>query len=330
MPRRLTYSKLEKSNQRRGSHVRGKGDTVLVGLSCLNPECDAFWFVEEVGISAEFRITCPTCGDALEAGDDTKFFDYLLTSAGEVIESGEFRVLHDDHVRDAPRFKYCILCGALKPLADFDRHAARRSGRQGECRLCKGLYNDIKNQTRTADQHREAANRRRLFRLLSGEGTRFDTRQVFDRFDGKCFNCGRVLAPNSKGDDAPAYDHTLPVKYLWPITTASATLLCKGCNNAKHDLWPSTFYKDAAKLRALSVRTGIAFEMLAGEPTLNPEAVAAILDDVDEFIESWVHYPEEIKKVRRLVLERTGVDIYDEARFVPDFLDDYQPSTTTE
>jgi len=56
--------------------------------------------------------------------------------------------LHDDHIKDAQRYKYCIVCGALKPLEHFDRHSARASGRQGECTLCKQVYNSIKNQTR--------------------------------------------------------------------------------------------------------------------------------------------------------------------------------------
>ena len=63
------------------------------------------------------------------------------------------------------------------------------------------------------------------------------------------------------------------------------------CNNQKHDQWPSVFYDDA-KLKRLSVLTGYEYALLAGPPHINKEAVSAILDDVNSFIETWIHYPE--------------------------------------
>jgi hypothetical protein len=82
---------------------------------------------------------------------------------------------HDRHIlrtggwnhEEAKGYKYCIICGTLKPLELFDKHAARKTGRQGECNLCKQLYNSMKNQTRIADPHREASQKRRLYTELT-------------------------------------------------------------------------------------------------------------------------------------------------------------------
>lgn len=113
LPRRDTYSRVEKTNQRRGSHVQGKGDVVYVGVSCLNPTCNNFWFVEEQSIPADFSLECQTCHERIKAGGETKFYDYALTAEGRVLETGEFMVLHDEHLGSSPRYKFCIVCSSF-------------------------------------------------------------------------------------------------------------------------------------------------------------------------------------------------------------------------
>ena len=147
MVRRKPYTKVEKEGQQRPPHVRGMGDVVCKGFQCLNGDCQEFITVREEEIEPDFEIICPACKLNHEAGGETKFFDYRLIHRQEAkaIEEGEFVVLHDDYIGEAQRFKYCLLCYARKPLEFFDIHSSRQSGRQGECRLCKTIYNGIKN-----------------------------------------------------------------------------------------------------------------------------------------------------------------------------------------
>ena len=221
MARRAPYTKVEKDGQQRPPHVRGMGDVVFKGFQCLNGDCQEFIPVREDEIAVDFEIVCPACGFFHEAGGETKFFDYRLVhrQEGRVIEEGEFVILHDDYIGDAQRLKYCLLCYARKPLDHFDIHNSRHSGRQGECRLCKTIYNGIKNQSRVTDQHREAAERRRFYKRLAGETGRIDSEFIFEKFDGLCFRCGCELHYTAIGQKNFNLDHTLPARLLWPLST---------------------------------------------------------------------------------------------------------------
>lgn len=165
MARRSPYSKVNKTNQIRADHVKGMGDVVFKGFQCLNPNCTEFIFVREDEIGEDFSIECPSCGYVHESGGETKFYDYSMDVNDEdgipvSVATGAFTIYHDDYIAEAKQYKYCIVCNAIKPLEYFDRHSSRASGRQGECRLCKKAYNEIKNGTRTSDQHREAAQKK--------------------------------------------------------------------------------------------------------------------------------------------------------------------------
>lgn len=323
--RRKPYTKLIKHNRIRANHVKGKGDKVYLGFQCLKADCRNFIFVRENLIGPVFKVTCGKCGFIFRSGDSSKFFDYELVykEDNRLIREGEFRVLHDDYIGEASKFKYCVLCNSMKPLDAFDKHSSRSSGRQSECNLCKQLYNTIKNDTRITDQHREASDRRRTYRLLADEMERIDSHTVFDRFGGQCFNCGVDLEFKARGKKGYDLDHTLPASYLWPITTSNATLLCNkkhnNCNGSKSGKWPSEFYS-TDKIKELATLTGYSFKLLNGNPQLNPKAVEALLEDPDTFIREWIHKPDEIKKVRDLVLEHKEVDLFEIADQVPDYL----------
>lgn len=222
-------------------------------------------------------------------------------------------------------WKYCRVCERLKPFEAFDRHTASsrgfRSGRQLECKACKKLVNAVLNPLRTRDQHRESSDRRRLYGLLAG-GKKLNEGEVYRRFDSKCFNCGKQLA---RGEGS--VDHTLPAKLLWSLSEGR-TLLCHDCNGAKAEHWPSQFYKrdainvDTEKLRKLSVLTGIPYELLAGPPRLNPDAVKWLENNMDEFLVRWIKYPEEIKRIRKIVKDMERLDIFAFATTIPPFLRD--------
>lgn len=287
------------------TNIRGTGaanaSEVWRVFECFRPGCDCLMKISEDWLEAQHGsnpalVKCAKCG----------------------FENGQ------EIVERASRWKYCRVCEWLQPLENFHRHKPTgnsfRSGRQLECKVCKNTQiNRELNPKRTADQHREAAQRRRLYILLSGETEKIDSTAVFSRFESKCFNCGKPLTYKVRGAKDYALDHTLPAKYLWPLTTKGATLLCSECNNAKHDRWPSEFYKPR-QLKALARLTGFQFDLLSGPPKLNDAAVTEILANVDKFIEQWIAYPDEIKKVQRLILDMNRVDIYTSASTVPDFL----------
>jgi hypothetical protein len=273
-----------------------------------------------------FECFRPGCDQLMKMSeDDIK----RLKSEGEpvMMECQKCKYVNQEEViLRASRWKYCRVCEWLQPLENFHRHkptsSSFRSGRQLECATCKNLLiNPTLNPLRTSDQFRESSQRRRLYKLVSGEIGKINGRQVFEKFEGRCFNCGKNLHYREKGVREWTLDHTLPVKYLWPVTTQTATLLCNECNNLKHEKWPSEFY-NKNKLRELSVLTGIPFDLLEGKPQLNPEAVNRILANVDQFIKDWIPYPEEIKTIRNLILEMKGIDIFENAKHVPDFLKD--------
>lgn len=314
MVRRKPYSSVTKKNQIRASHVQGMGDVVFKGFQCLNPECRQFITIREDSITRDFCMTCPSCGYEIAFGNKTKFFDYSMDVKNEdgfveSVSDGEFTISHKKYIKEAQRYKYCIVCNTLKPIEFFDKHNSRNSGRQGECKLCKKAYNDIKNGTRLTDQHRESAQKRRLLLDVAGS-PKIDSRKIEKRFNYECFNCGKDLSNVDEAREKPL-DHTLPVYYLWPLTTETATLLCRDCNGSKSGTWPSQFYNDS-KLKRLAVLTGIDYSVLAGPSQYNPVALRQLQNSsvVDNLLAKYSAYMDELCKLRNRILNDTGYDFF--------------------
>jgi len=232
-----------------------------------------------------------------------------------IIEKGTFTILHDDYVNESQEYKYCIICNTIKPLYLFDKHSARKSGRQGECRLCKAVYNSIKNQTRLTDQHREAAQKRRMYLDLSGS-TKITSKEIFERFGYRCFKCKADLRNVVDTKERPL-DHTLPAMFLWPLTTENATLLCRLHNGEKSGKWPVEYYSDK-ELKELAVITGIPHETLAAQPHYNPQAIERLKDAevVDELLQKYVIHMPEIIKLRNRILEYEGFDFFKHSKTI--------------
>lgn len=311
MTRRRTYTKVVKRNRIRADYAKGMGDVTFKGFQCLSSECQEFIFVRKDEIGLDFEIVCPTCGYIMRSGDETLFFEYELTdlASESIVEQGSFTVLHDDYVQEAQEYKYCVLCSTLKPLSLFDRHHRRKSGHQSECRLCKAVYNSIKNQTRLTDQHREAAQKRRMYLDLSG-GEKIDSNEIHRRFKYQCFKCKRDLR-EVEAKERPL-DHTLPASFLWPLTSENATLLCREHNGEKSGKWPSEYYSDS-ELKELAVLTGIPYETLAGPPHYNPEAIERLQNPVhvDQLLGKYAAYMPEIIKLRNVILEQEDFDFFE-------------------
>lgn len=323
MARRQSYTAVKRKNFQNPTHVLGMGDRVFRGFQCLNKDCTQFIFLREDTLGADFSVVCESCGYKHAAGDSIKIYDYELLRDGARIEEGAFEILHDDYIKSAERLKYCIVCGSLKPLDQFGRHTARSSGRQGECKLCKDVYNSIKNQTRLVEQHREASQKRRLYTHFEEPG-KLDIDKIYERFDCRCFRCGVDLSSDLVAEAAQRLgnlDHTLPVLYLWPLTTNNATLLCRSHNGEKAEKWPAVFYTDD-QLRRLSALTGIEYRWMSGEPFFNPDAIEWLRNP--EFVESlfkkFARYPNELLRLRNRILDKVGFDFLSSAaRISPDW-----------
>jgi len=313
MARRKPYTRVVKSNQIRATHVKGMGDVVFKGFQCLSSNCEAFIFVRKDDLADDFEIICPSCGNVLRSGGETAFYDYKLVDQrnSSIIEAGKFAVLHDDYIEEAQEYKYCIICNTMKPLVYFDRHASRKSGRQGECTLCKRIYNAIKNQSRIPDQHREAAQKRRLYLDLAGT-QKINIGEIFDRFNYCCFKCKkRFTGPRDKN---ARLDHTLPVLFLWPLTSENATLLCKEHNGEKSGKWPSRYYSKR-ELKQLTIITGISYNVLSGPPQYNPEAINLLKnkENVNALLQKYAPYMHEIIKLRNRIFRDEGFDFFKNA-----------------
>lgn len=310
MSRRDAYTRVEKI-ERKQSVGKGKGDKVYLGFQCLNHECEHFMLIEKDSIDYEFQIVCPRCSYELTHDGSTKFFDYNLIDQSlgkdEIIESGDFLIYHFDYINFAKKFKYCIICNTMQPLENFDNHATRKSGKQGECKLCKFNYNAIKNQTRISDQHREAAQKRRLYLDITGT-EKINSIAIYNKYQYKCFNCQIDL---SHQDSKKHLDHTLPAYYLWPLTSDNATLLCSDCNGKKTNKWPNIFYNDT-KLKTLSTITGFNYNLLKNGPQYNPIAIKELEkeDVVNALLSKYAAYMDEIIKVRNRILKDTNFDFF--------------------
>lgn len=344
MARRTKYSGLIHTNTTRTERVTGKGQQIFRGFECPNPPCEQFQFIDEADLNDSWSIECQTCGLVISAIGSQKLFDYTLWGKpkeddrhehlGEIpdstinpdvppgtveIETGYFKIDHIKYVETAERFKYCLLCSKLKPVQQFHRHKSMSSGFQGECKLCKTLYNTIKNKTRLTDQHQEAANRRRMFGEITGSH-RVDVNVIRTRFNVACFKCGLDLAPSSGNKEN--FDHTLPVSFLWPLTTDNATLLCSRCNGEKTNKWPSEFYtKD--ELKHLSIQTGIKFDLLAGDPHFNPTVVSNMTKPhkIRDILTRYAHYEHEVFRLRNRIQTADGLDIFSDAKINPQIIE---------
>jgi 5-methylcytosine-specific restriction endonuclease McrA len=200
-------------------------------------------------------------------------------------------------------WKQCNACGRILPFAAFSKHSGRGWGPlelQMECRSCKGVINAILNPLRTAQQLHESSVRRRVADLLlQGMNRPINIDDLFRRFAGKCFKCGKHL--DKKDRKTWEIDHILPSRYLFPLTLENSALLCVGCNNSKHGRWPSEFYTNNELIR-LSKLTGADVGLLASaEPIVNK--VIDVNAGVSRYLTVREHsdLPKRIKELKELI-----------------------------
>ncbi|MET3548335.1 5-methylcytosine-specific restriction endonuclease McrA [Paenibacillus favisporus] len=310
--RRQKKNELIKENRKKATHV--KGQTIYIGFQCLNHECEHFLFVKKDDICEDFELYCSKCNFKFEYGGETEFFDYKYKVDGEIIKEDKFIVSHDNYIAEASEFKYCVLCNALKPISAFSTlkrlKSKSSSGHQSECKTCKDIYNNLANPIRTIDQHREYAQKRKLFVNIAGNH-KLNSTEVYSRFNHSCFNCGKDLKIYQNSKEKPL-DHTLPVKFLWPLTTENATLLCQTCNTRKSDKWPSEFY-EVDQLGELHRLTGIPYAILSGDAHYNPLAIEKLKDskEVEKLVNKFAKYEDKLISLRNSIIEYEGFDFFE-------------------
>ena len=207
---------------------------------------------------------------------------------------GFFRMFTESH---DSYWKQCNTCGRVLPANAFSRHSSWGPlERQMECRSCKGVINAILNPKRTKEQLWESALKRRVGDLLlEGENKKIDDnfiKDLFHRFDSKCFKTGKRL--KMKDRLSWAIDHILPSRYLYPLTKENAALLSKGANNHKRDRWPSEFYTNGELIRLARI-TGADLQLLSNnKPIVNPNI------DVDACVTRYLQVRESSNLAKRI------------------------------
>lgn len=161
-------------------------------------------------------------------------------------------------------WKRCGACDRILPFHSFSKHVGWGPlERQMECRACKGAINAELNPKRTKQQLHESSVRRRIADfLVADENEKIDIKELFKRFDNKCFKTKKIL--DIKKRNTWAIDHILPSKYLYPLTISNAALLSKEANDNKRDQLPSQFYTNN-ELIELARITGADLTLLTSE-----------------------------------------------------------------
>ncbi|MBE9103525.1 hypothetical protein IQ229_00740 [Nostoc cf. edaphicum LEGE 07299] len=156
---------------------------------------------------------------------ETFYLPHDAALAMEIDEerSGPFHLLEGEEIT----LKKCSYCGRLLPVnmqrlgsLSFHKHNAKLTNHQNECRSCKKWrINNNFNPLRTTDQLHESSvitRERKIFlrepEILQGIKERTGAgwkSQVWERFERKCFCCGKALKL-----EEVQLDHTRPLAYL--------------------------------------------------------------------------------------------------------------------
>jgi hypothetical protein len=205
---------------------------------------------------------------------------------------GFFRI----HTEDPKAYwKRCNVCGRVQPFNAFSKHSGWGPlERQMECRACKGAINAVLNPRRTKQQLFESGARRRVAQLLiEQEDQPIDLRELFGRFDGKCFKTGRRLDYSKR--NTWEVDHILPATFLYPLRRENACLLSKDANQNKKSQWPSAFFTSSELVR-LARLTGANLDLISRKvPVVNPNI------DVNKCVNRFLKVRERADLAKRVV-----------------------------
>ena len=177
-------------------------------------------------------------------------------------------------------------------------------GHQLECKACKKFFvNAPLNPQRNAQQFKEDGLRRRAFEVLVNTLLDRDlvhhefkkktkkefTEHIYNKFEGKCFKCGKSLNMNEMN-----LDHTMPLAYLYRLDE-TATSLCDTHNSSKNDRFPIEYY-DEAELSRLGEITGLSIEKLHSRE-VNIQVVELLIINIVWFFDVFLMH-KDYQKVR--------------------------------
>lgn len=200
-------------------------------------------------------------------------------------------------------WKQCNTCGRILPFNAFSKHSSWGPlERQMECRSCKGAINAVLNPKRTKQQLHESSVRRRIADLLvEGENERVDIKDLFKRFNSKCFKTGIKL--NIQKRSTYEIDHILPSKWLYPLKKENACLLSSNANANKKGKWPSEFYTNN-ELIELAKITGADLTVISSKsPIINTNI------NVNQCVERYLqvreksHLPKRIAELKKILTD---------------------------
>ncbi len=200
-------------------------------------------------------------------------------------------------------WKQCNACGRILPFAAFSRHSGWGPlERQMECRSCKGAINAVLNPKRTKQQLHESSVRRRIADLLvEGENEKIDIKDLFKRFDSKCFKTHIKL--DIKNRDSYQIDHILPSKWLYPLKKENSCLLSSEANESKKGKWPSEFYKNNELIELAKITGADLFLISSQVPVVNTNI------NVNRCVERYLrvrensHLPKRIKELKKILID---------------------------
>lgn len=262
------------------------------------------WKCEDCGFLHSKSSGLPTEDQTGEALPFQKWGE-KITEAGSLAAERYWKAFFTNATEAKERYwKQCNTCGQKLPSSYFSRHSGWGPlEKQMECRSCKAVINTSLNPKRTKEQlHESAARRRTADLLLKGENKGINIEEFFRKFDGKCFKTGKALDIHDRS--SWSIDHTLPSRWLYPLTEHNATLLSTEANSNKRDSWPSEFYTNE-ELKRLAIILGADLSLLASkEPVVNPNI------DVDAC-------------VTRMLTVRGGTDITKRIGELKKLLEDY-------
>jgi len=276
----------------------GTRNFVRVGQDLITPQ-DAFDTAEWV---------CEACGFVHSRETNLPFAAWPddLCDASRVAAERFWRAFFRSATEQGRSYwKQCNACGRILPFSDFSRHQNWGPLEcQMECRACKAVINAKLNPKRSKQQLHEASVRRRIADLLvEGENENINEKDLFKRFNGKCFKTGKKLDIAKRS--TWAIDHILPSKYLYPLTKANAALLSREANENKRDQWPSQFYTNSELKRLASV-TGADLSLLSSpKPIINPNI------DVDACVDRYLQVREQSNLHKRIMQLKQLLGNYD-------------------
>lgn len=199
-------------------------------------------------------------------------------------------------------WKQCNVCSRILPNQAFSKHSGWGPlQKQMECRSCKGAINAVLNPKRTKEQLHESAVRRRIADLfLEDENEQIDFKDLFKRFDSRCFKTKELLDINKR--ENWSIDHILPSKYLYPLKKENAALLSRNANENKRDQWPSKFYTNNELLELARI-TGANIDLISRKHPITNHSI-----DVNKGIERYLQVreksdlPKRIKEIKKILM----------------------------